>query len=226
MLAALFQTRDRFLFLLIWCMPAWCTRKSLGKYYFRSILGYFLSQWNWGDGTWGKKKAEHLISVYFTVEGKEGAAAAAIIPESHFRLAFCCQNHSFTTVRHSHMVPSTSGPQRNLQTVTITTYEYRQLLLQVLVWGSSKENMTSSWIRKAQFSTYRLWSNFQDDGKTNLEEILSFYPWWMEVTFLFPDKFSILKVTGRKNPPLRNAHGPLLSPKLSLAKSSVFFSNC
>lgn len=73
-----------------------------------------------GDG--GKKNEEHPISVYFTVEGKKGAAAA-VIPESHFRLAFFCQNHSFTTVRHSHMVPSTSGPQRNLQTVTITAQE-------------------------------------------------------------------------------------------------------
>lgn len=70
-------------------------------------------------GDEGKKKEEHLISLYFTAEEKEGAVAA-VIPESHFRLAFCCQNHSFTTVRHSRMVPSTSGPQRNLQTVTIT----------------------------------------------------------------------------------------------------------
>lgn len=74
-------------------------------------------------GDRGKKNEEHLISMYFTVEGKKGAAAAAVIPESHFRLAFCCQNHSFTTVCHSHMVPSTSGPQRNLQTVTIIAQE-------------------------------------------------------------------------------------------------------
>lgn len=73
-----------------------------------------------GEGK--KMNEEHLISVYFTVEGKKGAAAA-VIPESYFRLAFCCQNHSFTTVCHSHMVPSTSGPQRNLQTVTITAQE-------------------------------------------------------------------------------------------------------
>lgn len=77
-----------------------------------------LRAWEMGK----KKKEEHLISVYFTEEGKEGAAAA-VIPESHFRLAFCCQNHSFTTARHSRMIPSTSGPQRNLQTVTITAQE-------------------------------------------------------------------------------------------------------
>lgn len=56
MLTALFLRRDRFLFLPIWCMPAWCTRKSLGKYNFRSILGYFLPQWNWEHGRWGKKE--------------------------------------------------------------------------------------------------------------------------------------------------------------------------
>lgn len=38
------HTRDRFLFLPIWGKPAWCIRKSLGKYNFRSISGYFIHE--------------------------------------------------------------------------------------------------------------------------------------------------------------------------------------
>lgn len=97
----------------MWCMPAWCTRKSLGKYNFRSILGYFLPQWNWEHGRWGKKKEEHLIFVYFTAEGKE-RAAAAVIPESHFRLAFCCQNHSASQPHGAfHLRPSKKSADSN-----------------------------------------------------------------------------------------------------------------
>lgn len=45
----------------------------------------------------------------------------------------------------------------------------------------------------------------------------------MAVTFPFADKFSILYTTDGKNPPLRNDHGPLMIPKLPLAKTSMFF---
>lgn len=151
MLTVLFQTRDRFLFLPIRCTLAWCSKKSLGKYNFRSILGYFLPQWNQEHGRWWKKKAEHLISVYFTVEGKEGAAAA-VIPESHFKLALCCQNHIFTRVSQMcvffHLRPSKKSVDSNNHNLGNVSRYYSEF----------------SW-EAALFSTYRLQAHFQDHWK-------------------------------------------------------------
>ena len=79
-LTVLFQTRDRFLLLPIWCMTAWCTRKSLGKYNFRSILGYFLPQWNWEHGRWGKKErgASDFYVFHWGGEGRSSSSTSSV----------------------------------------------------------------------------------------------------------------------------------------------------
>lgn len=77
MLTVLFHTRDRFLFLPIWSRPAWCIRKSLGKYDFRSILGYFLPQWNWKHGRWGKKEWGASDFCVFHCGGEERSSSSS-----------------------------------------------------------------------------------------------------------------------------------------------------
>lgn len=73
----LFHTRDIFLFLPIWGKPAWCIRKSLGKYNFRSILGYFLPQWNWKHGRSGEKEWGASDFYVFHCGGEERSSSSS-----------------------------------------------------------------------------------------------------------------------------------------------------